>query len=328
MDARYPAIEPYEHGMLDVGEGHHVYWEACGNPEGKPAVVVHGGPGSGCSPGMRRWFDPAAYRIVLFDQRGSGRSTPHAADPEPLLAANTTEHLLGDMERLRVHLGIERWLLFGGSWGAVLGLLHAIRHPERVTEIVLSGLATGRRAETDLLTRGLGAYFPEAWARFAGGVPEGERDGDLAAAYARLLADPDPAVRERAARDWCAWEETIDVTSGEGSPRYASGRFRLGFTRLVTHYWSHGSWLEEGQVLRDAGRLAGIPGVLVQGALDPGNLVGTPWLLQRAWPGSELTVLNDAGHSSGDPGTVEALVAATDRFAGPDRSGPAAEGAG
>ncbi|HEX7472053.1 MAG TPA: prolyl aminopeptidase [Candidatus Limnocylindrales bacterium] len=313
MAGRYPEIEPFEHGMLDVGDGNHVYWEACGNPAGKPALVVHGGPGSGCGPGMRRYFDPAAYRIVLFDQRGCGRSMPHASDQATSLATNTTEHLLADMELLREHLGIERWLVWGGSWGSVLGLVYAERYPERVSEIVLTAIATGRRVETDLLTRGLGQVFPQAWGRFRDAVPAADRDGDLAAAYARLLADPDAVVRERAAQDWCDWEDAM--MSGGPWLRYEDPAFRMAFARLVTHYFSHGSWLEEGEVINRAGTLAGIPGVMVQGSLDFGNLVGTPWLLAQAWPGSELITMDMGGHGSG-PGMAEAIVAATDRFAG------------
>jgi proline iminopeptidase len=311
MAGRYPEIEPYEHGMLDVGDGNRVYWEVCGNPDGKPAVVLHGGPGSGCGPGLRRYFDPQRYRVVLFDQRNCGRSTPHASDPATDLTANTTDHLVADIERLREHLGIDRWLVFGGSWGCVLGLVYAERYPRRVSAMVLVGLATGRRRETDLLTRGLGRVFPQAWERFRAGVPESERDGDLAAAYNRLLEDPDPAVREKAARDWCAWEDAIAVTDGAPNPRYRDPRFRQAFARLVTHYWGHGSWLEEGVVLREAGRLAGIPGALVQGSLDLGNLVGTPWELAHAWPGSELELVDEAGHGS----SPDRIVAALDRFA-------------
>jgi proline iminopeptidase len=310
---RYPAIEPYAHELLDVGDRHLVYWEACGNPAGKPALVVHGGPGSGCWPGMRRYFDPAAYRIVLFDQRGCGRSLPHAGSSPAALRANTTEHLLSDMERLRVHLGIDRWLVFGGSWGAVLALRYAELHTEHISEMVLTALATGRRAETDLLTRGLGQVFPEAWARYRAGVPEADRDGDLAAAYARLLVDPDRAVCAKAAGDWCAWEDAI-APDAPARFRDETPEYKLAFARLVTHYWSHGSWLEEGIVLREAGALAGIPGILVQGTLDLGNLLGTPWELARAWPGSELMMVDDAGHGSG-PGLAAAIVDATDRFA-------------
>jgi proline iminopeptidase len=309
---RYPEIEPYEHGMLDVGDGNLVYWEACGDPVGKPALVVHGGPGSGCGPGMRRYFDPARYRIVLFDQRGCGRSTPHASDPATDLSTNTTKHLLADMERLREHLAIDRWLLFGGSWGSVLSLAYAERYPDRVSEIVLTAIATDRRVETDLLTRGLGVVFPEPWARFRDAVPEAERDGDLAAAYARLLADPDAPVREKAAADWCDWEDAMKP--GPPSLRYEDPAFRMAFARLVTHYFSNGAWLEDGEIIRRAGTLAGIPGILVQGSLDLGNLVGTPWLLAQAWPGSELVTIDMGGHGSG-PGMSDAIVAATDRFA-------------
>lgn len=315
MGGLYPEIEPYDHGLLEAGDGQRVYWEVCGNPQGKPAVVLHGGPGSGCTTGVRRYFDPAAYRVVLFDQRGCGRSTPHASDPGTDLSTNTTEHLLADMELLRQLLGIDRWLLFGGSWGCVLALVYAERYPERVSQLVLTGAATGRRAETDLLTRGLGRLFPEAWARYCAGVPERDRDGDLADAYHRRLSDPDPAVREQAARDWCDWEEAIVPTSPRPNPRYERPAFRMAFARIVTHYWRHGSWLEEGAVLRNAGHLAGIPGVIIQGALDLGNLLGTPWQLAHAWPGSELLLVDDAGHNAGDPGIAETLVAATDRFA-------------
>ena len=315
MAGLYPAIEPYEHGMLDVGDGHQVYWEVCGNPAGKPAVVVHGGPGSGCGPNSRRYFDPAAYRIVLLDQRGCGRSTPHAGGPTVDLSANTTDHLLADLELLREKLGIERWLVFGGSWGSVLGLVYALRFPGRVSELVLMGLATGRRVETDLLTRGLGQVFPERWERFLAGLPEADRDGDLAAGYLRLLTDPDPVVHRKAAADWCAWEDSI--VPGSGGPGLSGEplEFRLAFARLVTHYWSNGSWLEEGIVLREAGRLADVPGALVQGALDLNNLVGTPWLLTQAWPGSELVIIDDAGHGSRPSGMRDNLIAATDRFA-------------
>jgi proline iminopeptidase len=311
---RYPEIEPYETGMLDVGDGQRVYWEACGNPAGKPAVVLHGGPGSGCTSGLRRYFDPARYRMVLFDQRNCGRSLPHASDPTTDLRTNTTEHLIGDLERLRQHLGIERWLVFGGSWGCALGLAYAEHHTDRVSEMILVSIATGRRAETDLLTRGLGVIFPDAWARFVAGVSEADRDGDLAAAYARRLADPDPLVRERAAGDWCDWEDAM-LSGVPPLARYEDADFRMAFARIVTHYWSHGSWLDEGALIREAGRLASIPGVLIEGSLDLGNLLGTPWLLANAWPGSELILVDEAGHSGSHPAMKAAVVAATDRFA-------------
>jgi proline iminopeptidase len=286
----------------------------CGDPRGKPAVVLHGGPGSGCTAGARRFFDPRKYRIVLFDQRGCGRSTSHASDPRTDLTSNTTEHLLGDIELLRQLLGIDRWLVFGGSWGSVLGLVYAQRHPERVSELVLTGVATGRRAEVALLTRGLGRLFPEAWARFRAGVPVADRDGDLADAYHRVLCDPDPAVREKAARDWCDWEQAI-VSTSPPSPRYTRAEFRMAFARIVTHFWSHNHFLEDGIVLRDVGRLAGLPGVIVQGSLDLGNLLGTAWELAHAWPDCTLVLVDEAGHNSSHSGITGALVAATDRFA-------------
>jgi proline iminopeptidase len=311
----YPAIEPYEHGLLDVGDGNEIYWEVCGNPDGKPALALHGGPGSGSTSGTRRYFDPQAYRIVLFDQRNCGRSRPHASEPDVDLSANDTEHQLADIEMLREHLGIESWLLRGGSWGSVLALVYAERYPDRVTELILMGLATGQRAETDLLTRGLGRIFPAAWARFRDGVREADRDGDLADAYHRLLFDADPAVREKAARDWCDWEIAIQPTAAAPNPRYDDPEFRMCFARIVTHYFRSGSWLDEGVVLRNAGVLADIPGILVQGTLDLGNLIGIPWLLAHAWPGSELIMIDDVGHDGGNA-MSEALVEASDRFAG------------
>lgn len=313
MTVLYPEIEPYDHGMLAVGDGHQVYWEECGNPGGKPAVVLHGGPGSGCTPKARRYFDPTAYRIVLFDQRNCGRSTPHASEPDVDLFTNTTQHLLADMERLRMERGIDRWLVYGASWGSALGLAYAERFPDRVSELVLTSVAAGRRSETHLLTRGLGPLFPEAWARFRDGVPTGDRSGDLADAYHRLLCDCDPAVRMKAARDWCDWEIAILPTAALPNPRYDSAAFRMAFARIVTHYWRHGSWLDEGVLIRNAGRLAGIPGVIVQGRLDLSNLSGTPWELASVWPGCDLVMIDDTGHEGG-PGLSAAVIASTDRF--------------
>ncbi|MFE0023279.1 prolyl aminopeptidase [Amycolatopsis sp. NPDC059021] len=319
----YPEIEPYWHGMLDVGDGNQVYWEECGNPDGKPAVVLHGGPGSGCTPYARRYFDPARYRIILFDQRGCGRSTPHASEQDVDLSANTTWHLIGDMELLRTMLGIERWQLFGASWGSALAITYAVRHPDRVSELVLACVSMGRRTETELLIRGLGPLFPEAWERFRAGVPESSRDGDLAGAYHRLLFDPDPDVRAKAAKDWCDWESAIVPTSPR-NPRFEDARFRLAFARIVTHYFGNGSWLEEDMALRHAERLAGIPGVVIQGRLDLSNLSGTPWELVAAWPEAELVLIDDTGHG-GSAELTAARVAATDRFAhavSPHRSSP------
>lgn len=312
----YPGIEPYAHGFLDTGDGHRLYWEQCGNPEGRPAVVLHGGPGSGCTPFARRYFDPARYRIVLLDQRGAGRSLPHASEPDADLATNTLPHLVSDLELLRTTLGIDRWLVWGASFGSVLGLRYAQLHPGRVSELVLTGLATGSRAEVAVLTRGLGRYFPDAYSRFLAGVPRQERDGDLSAAYRRLLASPDPGVRAVAARDWTDWETACVGAPPRSEPRYEDPRFRMGFARLVTHYFSQDHFLGGDEViLREAGRLHGIPGTLVQGALDPQNLTGIPWRLAAAWPDAELIVVDEAGHDAGARGVVAELVAATDRYA-------------
>src|SRR2546423_8847102 len=225
--------------MLDVDNGNFVYWEACGNPDGKPALVVHGGPGSGLGPGNRRYFDPDRYRVVLFDQRGCGRSTPHASDPAADMTVNTTGHLVADMERLREQLGIERWLLYGGSWASTLILAYAERHPDRVSEIVILGVTMSRRSEVDWLYRGVGRFLPVEWAQFRVGVPETERDGDLVAAYARLMENPDPEVRTKAAADWLAWEDAVISLEPNGMPGTYSSQpphAALAFVRICAHY--------------------------------------------------------------------------------------------
>lgn len=297
---RYPEIEPYAHGMLDVGDGNHVYWETCGNPDGIPALYVHGGPGSGCTTRARRAFDPDRYRAVLFDQRGCGRSTPHASDPAADMSVNTTAHLVRDMESLREHLGVEKWLLYGGSWGSTLILAYAERFPERVSEIVLASITTSRRSEIDWLYRGVGRFFPEAWDQFRAHVPEPDRAGDLLAAYARLMSDPDPQVRSDAANAWLAWEDAVISLESNGNPGTYSDRpslAKLAFVRICAHYFSQGAFLDEGQLLRDAGKLAGIPGVLVHGRHDLGGPVGTAWELAKSWPGTELHIIEDSGHT-------------------------------
>lgn len=312
--------EPYETGMLEVGDGNRMYWEACGNPAGKPAVMFHGGPGSGCSPYWRRYFNPAVYRVVLFDQRGCGRSTPHASDPAVDLATNTTQHLIADIEQLREQLEIERWLVVGGSWGTTLGLAYAERLPERVSEMVLFSVALTTQRDVRWETRDVGRYFPEQWSRFRDGVPVAERDGDLVAAYYRLLHDPDPAVREKAAGDWCRWEDRDVATRSDHrhDSRYDDPRFRMAFARLVTHYWHHAAFLEDGALMRDAGRLSGIPGVLVHGRMDLGAPLEAAWQLHNAWPGSKLIVIDEAGHGAGQPGMQEAICGAIDTFADKD----------
>ncbi|MFG2142302.1 prolyl aminopeptidase [Streptomyces sp. NPDC048650] len=323
MPDRYPPIDPYDTGLLDVGDGNLVYWEVCGNPAGKPALVVHGGPGSGCTPAARRYFAPDRYRVVLFDQRGCGRSTPHASDAATDMRHNTTGHLLADMERLRDHLGIDRWLLFGGSWGSTLLLAYAEHHPERVSEIVIPGVTTTRRTETDWLYRGVGRFFPAEWDRFAAGAAGAAgagQDGDLVGAYARLMNDPDPAVREQATADWCAWEDAVLSLEPNGTAHPYGDRpsaARQALVRICAHYFSHGAWLEEGALLRDAGRLAGIPGVLLHGRHDLGSPLDTAGRLAAAWPDARLTVIDDAGHK-GSASTRAAAIGALDRFAGKD----------
>lgn len=305
----FPETEPYAQGLLDVGEGNRIHWQVSGNPDGKPAVVVHGGPGSGASPHARRLFDPALYRIVQFDQRGCGRSLPHASDPAADLSVNTTAHLVADMERLRAHLGIDRWLLYGGSWGSTLILAYAETHPARVSEIVIAAVTMTRRSETAWLYGGVGAFFPEAHRRFREGVgaDDGVAPAELIAAYARRMNDPDPAVRQKAAADWCAWEDAVLSGEGQGTPysdRVDSAR--LATVRLCSHYFAHGAWLDEGALLRDAHRLAGIPGVLIHGRQDMGGPLITAWELSRAWPDAELHVVESAGHLGG--GETRALV--------------------
>jgi proline iminopeptidase len=314
----YPPLEPYDRGMLDVGDGNLVYWETSGSPEGKPAVLAHGGPGQGSSPNMRRGFDPARYRAVLFDQRGCGRSTPHASHAETNMEVNTTEHLIGDMERLREHLGIERWLVTGGSWGSTLALAYAERYPERVTEVVLTAVTTTRRSEIDWLYHGVGRFFPREWERFRAGVPEDERDGDLVAAYARLMEHPALAVRAHAAREWCAWEDAVVSFDPGGTPSPYADRpddARLAFVRICSRYFAHGAWLEEGAVLRDARRLAGIPGVLIHGRLDLSSPSDTAWELARAWPDATLHLVDEMGHQATGE-SRQLLLAALDGFAG------------
>jgi proline iminopeptidase len=316
----HPPIEPYDHGMLEVGDDNQVYWETCGDPDGKPALVVHGGPGAGCSASQRRSFDPAAYRAILFDQRGCGRSTPHASDPAADMAVNTTDHLIEDMELLREHLGVERWLIYGGSWGSTLALAYAERHPERVSEIVLVAVTTTRRSEVDWLYRGVGRFFPEALERFRAAVPEAESDAtpDVLAAYARRMGNPDPDVRGRAAHDWLAWEDAVISLEPKGRPGTYSDRSpdaALAFVRICAHYFANGAWLEEGAVVRDAGRLAGIPGVLIHGRLDLGCPLVTAWEIARAWPAAELHVIEDSGHT-GSIDMRTAIGRAFERFAG------------
>jgi proline iminopeptidase len=298
----FAPIEPYASGMLDVGDGHSMYWECCGNLNGKPAVYLHGGPGSGSTAGARGFFDPSAYRVVLFDQRGSGRSRPLASEPGADLTANTTAHLIEDVEALRQHVGVERWTVLGLSWGSTLGLAYAQAHPQRVDALVLAAVTTTSRREVEWVTREVGRIFPQEWDRFAGGVSAQLRHLPLVDAYATMLFDANPNVRGHAAREWCAWEEAhVSLAPGHGpNPRYDDPEFRLRFARLVTHYWRHAAFLEDGQLLREAPLLDGIPGVLIHGRYDVSSPLETPWLVSRRWATSELHVIDDAGHGGGD----------------------------
>ena len=310
----YPAIEPYENGLLDVESGQQVYWEACGNPLGKPALFVHGGPGGGCSSHDRRLFDPARYRIILFDQRGCGRSLPHAADRADL-SANSTGQLVSDMEALRRTLGVDRWLLLGGSWGAALALAYAEAHRERVSALVLRGVFTARDCEIRWLYReGASFLFPDAWEQFAAPVAERER-GDLVAAYHRLLNCGDARLERAAARAWCAWEDDISTLLPQPAASAPDDRALLARARIETHYFVNRSFLEEGQLIANSVRIAGIAGVIVQGRYDAVTPPATAWQLHRAWPSSRLEIVADAGHASIEPGIRRGLVAATDEFA-------------
>lgn len=318
-DILYPEIEPYETGTLLVGDGQRVFWEQSGNPEGKPVVFLHGGPGGGTSPWHRRFFDPEAYRIVLLDQRGCGRSTPHASDPAADLRYNTTWHLVADLELLRRNLGIRRWQVFGGSWGSTLALAYAQSHPDVVSELVLRGIFTLRRHELEWFYEGgAAALFPDLWEDYLAPVPALERSR-LIEAYHRLLTDPDPGVHVPAAQAWTRWEAATvtlrpdpELVAAMSAPESATA-----FARIENHYFIHRGWLREGQLIEDAaaGALRGIPGVIVQGRYDACTPPMTAWDLHRAWPEAEFVMVDDAGHSAAEPGIAAALVAATDRFA-------------
>ncbi|MFI0976023.1 prolyl aminopeptidase [Streptomyces sp. NPDC021093] len=308
----YPPTHPYDHGLLDTGDGNRIYYEQLGNPEGKPAVSVHGGPGAGAPQRPTRAWDPESYRLVRFDQRNCGRSTPHAADPAADMSLNTTQHLIADMEQLREHLGIERWLVSGSSWGSTLALAYAQEHPERVTEMVIQAVTTTRPSETDWLYRGAGQFHPEAWDRFRDAVPEGERDGDLLAAYARLMENPDRTVRAKAAADWLAWEDAVVSGEPNGVPGMYSDRevdAQIAFVRICAHIFGNGAFLEEDQLLRNAHKLAGIPAVLVHGRHDMGSPVQTAWELAKAWPDARLHIIEDSGHAGSDAANLASRTA-------------------
>lgn len=307
---------PYATGFLDVGDGNRMYYEELGNPDGKPAVNLHGGPGGGSMKGPTKAWDPEKWRVIRYDQRGCGLSTPNAADPATDMSANTTQHLIQDIELLREHLGIEKWLVKGGSWGATLALLYAQAHPERVTEMIIPAVTMTRPEETDWLYHGARRLFPEAWDRFRNHVPEDERDGNLLLAYGRLMADPDRAVREAAAAEWMRWEDTLISQESNGKPGSYSAVVddeRVAFVRICAHYFGNNAWLEPDQILRNIDKLRGIPAVLVHGRHDLGSPVYTAWELAQAWPDAKLVIIEDSGHT-GSEAMGQALNEAAEEF--------------
>ena len=309
----YPEIEPFETGFLDTGEGHLVYWERVGTKGAKPAVFLHGGPGGGFSPKHRRLFDPALYDVILFDQRGCGRSTPFAS-----LENNTTWHLVADIERLREMIGVEKWLVFGGSWGSTLALAYAQTHAQRVSELVVRGIYMLTKAELDWYYQfGVSEMFPEKWEGFLAPIPEAER-GDMVAAYRRRLVGEDREEQLRCAKAWSLWEgETITLLpEPETSGAFHDADFALAFARIENHYFTHAGWLEEGQLLRDAGRLENIPGTIVHGRYDMPCPMRYAWLLHKAWPKADFHMIEGAGHAYSEPGILDRLIRATDLYAG------------
>ncbi|MCF6390201.1 prolyl aminopeptidase [Mycobacterium sp. MBM] len=305
-------------GLLDVGDGNQMYWECRGNPRGQTVLLVHGGPGGGRSRTAHKAFDPDVFQVVSFDQRGCGDSVPSAADPDTDMAVNTTAHLVADMEALRRHLGVRRWLLHGGSWASTLILAYAQRHPRQVDGIILIGVTMTRPREIDWLYRGLRLLLPEQWEHFRAGLPEPLRDGDLVEGYRQLMDDPDPQVRANAARDWCAWEDAVIAHENRGAPGQYSARIgaeRMAFVRICTHYFAHHAWLDDGELLRGAHLLADIPGILIHGRLDLSAPLLSAWELAQAWPAAELVVVEDSGHT-GSPTMRAAVTDAIARFAG------------
>lgn len=308
----YPPLDLFNEGFLETGDGHLLYFAECGNPDGAPALIVHGGPGGGCNPTMRRFHDPKHYRIILLDQRGCGRSLPNAS-----IENNTTWHLVEDMERLRDHLGLERWQLFGGSWGSTLALAYAVTHPERVTALVLRGIFLLRRSELSWFYQdGASALFPEAWDAFERLIPEPER-GDMIRAYYRRLTDTDPKVHMPAAEAWSVWEgTTLSLIEDPARVRaFANPGYALAFARIECHYFvNRGFFAQDDALLRQAHRLAALDGVIVHGRYDVVTPVRSAWDLKQVWPAAELRIVPDAGHAMTEPGIIHELVRATARF--------------
>ncbi|UMA64364.1 prolyl aminopeptidase [Roseivivax marinus] len=307
----YPPVDPFDQRMLDVGDGHTIYVEQCGNPRGRPVIVLHGGPGGGCSPAMRRYFDPKVYRVILFDQRGCGRSRPHAS-----VEHNTTWHLVDDIERIRAELGLGPSIVFGGSWGATLALIYAISHPEAVTHLVLRGVFLMTQAELDwFYGGGAGMFWPETWARFTDLVPEDERD-DFIAAYHRRLFSGDMRIETKFARAWSSWENALASVHSSGQGGEAPGDYARAFARLENHYFTHRGFLDQdGWILKHTDRIADIPGVIVQGRYDMICPPVRAWNLAQAWPAGDLRMIRNAGHALSEPGVSAELVRAMDEIA-------------
>ena len=311
----YPEIQPYETGMLDVGDGHRLYWELSGNPQGKPVVFLHGGPGGGSSPDHRRQFNPDKYKILVFDQRGCGKSTPYAE-----LDHNTTWDLVDDIEKLRTQVSkVDKWMVFGGSWGSTLSLAYAETYPERVTEIVLRGIFLFHQDELDWMYKEVGAsrVYPDKFEDFIGPIPESER-GDLVEAYRKRLTSSDKDEQLAAAKAWSKWEGEIVtlLPSASTISHFTSPEVAVAVSRIENHYMANHGWLEQGQLLEGAKKLRGIPGVIVQGRHDTCTPPVAAWRLKQAWPEVELNIIPDAGHLFSEPGITDGLVRATDRFAG------------
>ena len=306
----YAPVDPFDQRMLDVGGGHRIYVEQCGNPDGIPVVVVHGGPGGGCSPAMRRYFDPTAYRVVLFDQRGCGRSRPHAS-----VVANTTWDLVADMETIRTTLGIGRWIVFGGSWGATLSLIYAETHPDRAAYLALRGVFLMTRAELDwFYGGGAGLFWPDVWDRFVAPIPEDER-GDLIAAYHRRLFSGDLIVETRYARAWAAWENALASFQTDGATGESPADYARAFARLENHYFVHNGFLDsDDHILSRVGRIAHIPGTIVQGRYDMICPPASAWRLSEAWRKGELKLVGQAGHALSEPGISAELVDVMNRL--------------
>jgi proline iminopeptidase len=310
MTSHFSSEVAYDHGMLDASDGNHVYYELRGNPVGTPLVIVHGGPGSGSPKGTPKSFDPERYLIILFDQRGCGRSTPHAADPSTSMRLNTTRNLIEDMERLRNHLGIDQWLMFGGSWGSGLSIEYAERFPQRVMGLVVASIWTMGHSEIDWLYRGgVGQLFPEEWARFVNGIPVELRTDDVVADYAELMENPSAAVRERAAIEWTSWEDAVLSLEPNGRRSVfgeTSMDAMIAFVRICSTYAANNAWREEGALLRDARLLHNVPGSIIHGRLDLSCPLKTVWELASAWPAANLAIIDDAGHK-GSPAMNQAL---------------------